>query len=326
MPAKKRGLATPASSKTPAAASATASQSSAPNGASPEPPAQKRRRSARVQQKQDLENPIQQSKAGAPPSRAVSSSSKTPSTSRSADPKPATHPKASKKQAKEAVTATEATTTTTTTAVEQAAHPSPVTGATAQTDVHVQLPVPSLGDSASTSDSPPSSGFTPSYWLLKAEPESRIEKGKDVKFSIDDLAACKEPAGWDGVRNYAARNNLRAMKAGDLAFFYHSNCKEPGIAGIMEIAEGASIDETAFNPKEPYFDPKSDRSNPKWYLVKVRFVRKFTRLVSLHELKSHGGPGGKLANMALIKMSRLSVSPVGRAEWDFILDLERKSQ
>ncbi|RPB21624.1 DUF55-domain-containing protein [Terfezia boudieri ATCC MYA-4762] len=318
MPAKKRGLATPAPLKT------TASQSNALNDASPELPAQKRRRSARVQQKQDLGNPIQQSKAGAPPSRAVSSSSKTPSTSRSADPKPATHPKASKKQAKRAVTATGGAFTTST--AETATHPSPVTGATAQTDVHVQLAVPSLGDSASTSDSPPSSGFSPSYWLLKAEPESRIEKGKDVKFSIDDLAACKEPAGWDGVRNYAARNNLRAMKMGDLAFFYHSNCKEPGIAGIMEIAEGASIDETAFNPKEPYFDPKSDPSNPKWYLVKVRFVHKFTRLVSLHELKSHGGPGGELANMPLIKMSRLSVSPVGKAEWDFILNLERKSR
>jgi len=84
--------------------------------------------------------------------------------------------------------------------------------------------------------------------------------------------------------------------------------------------------ETAFNPKEPYFDPKSDRSNPKWYLVKVRFLRKFTRLVGLHELKSYGGPGGELANMPLIKMSRLSVSPVGKAEWDFILNLERKSQ
>ena len=98
------------------------------------------------------------------------------------------------------------------------------------------------------------------------------------------------------------------------------------VAG-MSMARSLTAElETAFNPKEPYFDPKSDRSNPKWYLVKVRFVRRFARLVSLHELKSHGGPGGGLANMPLIKMSRLSVSPVGKAEWDFILNLERKSQ
>jgi len=73
------------------------------------------------------------------------------------------------------------------------------------------------------------------YWLLKAEPETRYENGVDVRFSIDDLAAKKEPEPWDGIRNYVARNNLRAMKRGDLAFFYHSNCKEPGIVGVMEI-------------------------------------------------------------------------------------------
>jgi len=239
MPAKKRGLAPPASSKSlAAAASAAASQSNALNDVSPELSAQKRRRSARVQQKQDLENLVQQSKAGAP-SRAVTPSSKTPSTSRSADPKPATqpkHPKASKKQAKKAVTTTGEASTTPSTA-KGAAHPSPATGATAQTDVHVQLAVPNPGDRASTSDSPPSSGSTPYYWLLKAEPESRIEKGKDVKFSIDDLAACKEPAGWDGVRNYAARNNLRAMKKGDLAFFYHSNCKVGAIVRTARISK-----------------------------------------------------------------------------------------
>ncbi|KAI5803801.1 PUA-like domain-containing protein [Geopyxis carbonaria] len=119
-----------------------------------------------------------------------------------------------------------------------------------------------------------------------AEPETRIEKGKDVKFSIDDLAACDEPAGWDGVRNYGARNNLKAMKMGDLAFFYHSNCKVPGIVGIMEIVKEASIDETAFDPDEPYYDPKSDQKTPKWYLVHVEFRRKLERQISLTELKN----------------------------------------
>ncbi|KFZ14232.1 hypothetical protein V502_06179, partial [Pseudogymnoascus sp. VKM F-4520 (FW-2644)] len=73
------------------------------------------------------------------------------------------------------------------------------------------------------------------YWLMKAEPESRLEKGHDVKFSIDDLASKTEPEAWDGIRSYAARNNLRAMKKGDLAFFYHSSCKTPAIVGVMEI-------------------------------------------------------------------------------------------
>merc|ERR1712093_81082 len=83
------------------------------------------------------------------------------------------------------------------------------------------------------------------YWLLKAEPESRIEKGKDIKFSIDDLAAKTEPEPWDGIRNFAARNNLRAMKKGDLAFFYHSSCKVPAIVGTMEIVQEHTPDLTA---------------------------------------------------------------------------------
>ena len=82
---------------------------------------------------------------------------------------------------------------------------------------------------------------TPNYWLMKAEPESRMEKGIDVKFSIDDLAKV-DMEGWDGVRNAVARNNMRQMMLGDLAFFYHSNCKKPGIAGIMEIVKEHSVD------------------------------------------------------------------------------------
>ncbi|VUC21401.1 unnamed protein product [Clonostachys rosea] len=83
------------------------------------------------------------------------------------------------------------------------------------------------------------------YWLMKAEPESRFEGGVDVRFSIDDLRACTKPEGWDGIRNYAARNNLRAMNAGDKAFFYHSNCKTPGIVGTMEIVREHSEDSKA---------------------------------------------------------------------------------
>ncbi|CAZ82343.1 unnamed protein product [Tuber melanosporum] len=163
-----------------------------------------------------------------------------------------------------------------------------------------------------------------SYWLMKAEPGTRVEKGKDVKFSIDDLRACKKPAGWDGVRNYGARNNLKSMKKGDLAFFYHSNCREPGIVGIMEIVQEATIDETAFNPEEPYYDPKSSRDNPKWFLVHVEFRRKLERLVGLAELKRYASK--ELSVLPLLKMGRLSVSAVPVECWEFILSLEKMEE
>ncbi|KIW98914.1 uncharacterized protein Z519_00577 [Cladophialophora bantiana CBS 173.52] len=159
------------------------------------------------------------------------------------------------------------------------------------------------------------------YWLMKAEPESRMEKGHDVKFSIDDLAAKTEPEGWDGVRNAVARNNMRAMRKGDLAFFYHSNCAIPGIAGVMRIVGEHTVDESAFDPSHPYFDPKSDRAKPKWELVQVEFVKKFANLITLRELKSFSKPGGALENMQTLKQSRLSVSAVSPEEWRFILDL-----
>ncbi|KIV78288.1 hypothetical protein PV11_10017 [Exophiala sideris] len=158
------------------------------------------------------------------------------------------------------------------------------------------------------------------YWLMKAEPDSRMEKGHDVKFSIDDLAARTEPEGWDGVRNPSARNNMRAMRKGDLAFFYHSNCPVPGVAGVMRIVAEHSVDESAFDPDHPYYDPKSDREKPKWELVHVEFVKKFDKIVTLKELKSYAQNGGVLENMQTLKQSRLSVSAVTSAEWRFILN------
>ncbi|PGH34895.1 hypothetical protein GX50_02246 [[Emmonsia] crescens] len=159
-----------------------------------------------------------------------------------------------------------------------------------------------------------------SYWLMKAEPESRMEKGVDVKFSIDDLREANEPEPWD-EEHPIARNNMRAMKKGDLAFFYHSNCKVPGIAGIMEIVREHSIDESAFDPGHPYYDPKSNRENPKWEVVHVEFRHKFKDLITLAELKSFAKPGGPLENMQMTKQSRLSVSAVSGEEWRFIMDL-----
>lgn len=159
------------------------------------------------------------------------------------------------------------------------------------------------------------------YWLLKAEPLPRYENGVNVAFSIDDLQACKEPEPWSGVRNPQARNNMQTMRKGDLGFFYHSNAKPSGVAGILRVVKEAEVDETAFDPKDPYYDPKSDREKPKWYCVSVEFVRKFDAVVNLHTIKSYAGKGEKLAGMQLVTNSRLSVSRVTRGEWEFILGL-----
>ncbi|KAI2465350.1 DUF55-domain-containing protein [Annulohypoxylon bovei var. microspora] len=124
-----------------------------------------------------------------------------------------------------------------------------------------------------------------SYWLMKAEPQSRFERGIDVKFSIDDLASRTEPEPWDGIRNYVARNNLRDMKKGDIAFFYHSNCKQPGIVGTMEIVQEHSPDLSAHDPETPYYDGSSKPDNPKWSVVHVEFRSKFNQEIGLKELR-----------------------------------------
>ncbi|MGH8539126.1 MAG: EVE domain-containing protein [Stenotrophobium sp.] len=152
-----------------------------------------------------------------------------------------------------------------------------------------------------------------SYWLMKSEPES---------FSIDTLQ--KRPGQtepWDGVRNYQVRNMMRdQMKAGDLAFFYHSSCDEPGIYGVMTIASNAYPDPTQFDAKHHHYDPGSKREEPRWLLVDVKFQRKLKRPILLNELRMHEK---RLKGfMLLAKGSRLSVMPVQKAHWDFILELE----
>ena len=150
------------------------------------------------------------------------------------------------------------------------------------------------------------------YWLMKSEPEA---------FSIDDLRrAPGRTDHWDGVRNYQARNMMRdEMNKGDLVFFYHSNCAEPGIVGIMKVVREAYPDHTAFDPETRYYDPKSDFASPRWYMVDVRFVRKLKRVIPLAELKTCA----ELKDMPLVKRgNRLSIMPVTETQWDFILDLE----
>jgi predicted RNA-binding protein with PUA-like domain len=145
---------------------------------------------------------------------------------------------------------------------------------------------------------------------MKTEPDT---------FSIDDLKRKKHEA-WDGVRNYQARNFMRDdMRVGDGVFFYHSNCAEPGIAGLAEVATDAYPDPSQFDPKSKYFDPGSSRDNPRWMLVDVTFVKKLKRVITLDELKNHKA----LTDMRLLrKGNRLSVMPVEAADWKYILGLE----
>jgi len=145
------------------------------------------------------------------------------------------------------------------------------------------------------------------YWLMKSEPE---------ECSIDDLArAPKKSTAWFGVRNYLARNYMRdQMKLGDRVLFYHSSCEVPGIAGIAEVSKLAYPDETQFDKKSKYFDPKATRANPRWVHVDVKLVKK-TRLVPLSELRTYP----QLAKMQLLQRgNRLSITPVDPKEWKFI--------
>lgn len=113
---------------------------------------------------------------------------------------------------------------------------------------------------------------------------------------------------------------MREMKVGDYAFFYESNTKVPGIVGIMQIVQEVSTDPTAFDKSSPYYDAKSNPKNPKWQLVHVKFVRKFPNKVALKDLQQYGKSGEALANMELLKQSRLSVCKVSPAEWKFVLN------
>ena len=145
------------------------------------------------------------------------------------------------------------------------------------------------------------------HWLMKSEPD---------EVSIDDLQRLGSVP-WFGVRNYQARNFMRdAMNVGDLAFFYHSGCAEPGVAGICEVCSAPYPDATQFDPASPYHDPKSVEDHPRWLLRDVRFVRK-TPYLSLSELRAHA----ELANMRLLaRGNRLSITPVSAEEWTFITE------
>jgi len=148
------------------------------------------------------------------------------------------------------------------------------------------------------------------HWLIKSEP--------DV-FSIGDLAKAKgKTTHWEGVRNYQARNFLRAMKQGDRALFYHSNAEPSAVAGVVEVVREAYPDPTAWNPRSDYHDPKASPTNPVWSMVDVRLVEIFPREISLDELRGIKA----LAGMELLRRgSRLSVQPVTKGQFDTIVRL-----
>jgi predicted RNA-binding protein with PUA-like domain len=148
------------------------------------------------------------------------------------------------------------------------------------------------------------------YWLMKSEPS---------EVSIDDLASYKhQTVGWFGVRNYQARNFMRdEMKLGDGVLFYHSSCAEPGIAGLAEVVREAYPDPTQFDPKSKYFDPKAQVSNPRWFQVDVKLVKK-TRLLPLAEIREYSS----LSEMRLLQRgNRLSITPITLSEWNIIQGL-----
>jgi predicted RNA-binding protein with PUA-like domain len=147
------------------------------------------------------------------------------------------------------------------------------------------------------------------YWLVKSEPEV---------FSFDDLlAAPGRTTHWDGVRNFAARNHLRAMKKGDRVLFYHSSAKPTAVVGVAEVVREAYPDSTALDKKDPHFDPKSKPDDPTWFMVDIRAVEPFKRPVSLDEIKKVK----ELSNMARVRLGRLSVQPVTPEEFEIVARL-----
>ncbi|OWZ63677.1 hypothetical protein AYX15_04405 [Cryptococcus neoformans] len=175
-------------------------------------------------------------------------------------------------------------------------------------------------------------------WLMKAEPDSRIVKGKDVKFSVDDFERIGVSP-WDGVRNHEAKKIMREkMKLGDKVLFYHSNCKVPGVFAVAEISKEGYPDFTAWDPDHPYFDPRSNQDSPTWFMVDVMFKRRLgypptlalikhlATLSNLPKEVSYIGDRGLKAikNMPLVNRGRLSVQPVDDAAYNAIVELGTK--
>ncbi len=146
-------------------------------------------------------------------------------------------------------------------------------------------------------------------WLMKSEPNV---------YSIDDLARDGSTC-WEGVRNYQARNLMREMEVGDLVLYYHSNADPPGAIGVARVLRAAYPDHYSWSKRSKYYDEKSTKESPRWYMVDVEFVEKWKRLVSLDTLKTTKG----LEEMVVTKRSRLSVQPVRKKEFEIVRKLGR---
>ena len=149
--------------------------------------------------------------------------------------------------------------------------------------------------------------MTAHYWLVKSEPNV---------YSIDDLRRDRRTA-WNGIRNYQARNHMRAMKKSDLVLFYHSSADPSGVAGVAKVVKEAYPDPTQFDPKDEYHDPKSRKDDPRWWLVNVGFVERFEAPLPLARIKADK----RLADMVLVNNSRLSVQPVTEREFGRVVEL-----
>ncbi|MCO5549547.1 hypothetical protein L7F22_003019 [Adiantum nelumboides] len=192
-------------------------------------------------------------------------------------------------------------------------------------------------DSLDSIAKPSTSSLSP-CWLMKAEPDTRLEKGIDISFSVDTFA--KMPSKitqWDGVRNPEARTMMREkMKIGDKVLFYHSNCKLPGIAGLAKVVKEGYPDYTAWDSKHPYFDPKTDKDNPKWFMVDLQLERKLPNLVPLALLQLLRDDTTKkldyltkvhrnaISSMQLLNRGRLSVQMVEPEAYEAIVLLADK--
>ncbi|MFN8673244.1 MAG: EVE domain-containing protein [Candidatus Sericytochromatia bacterium] len=149
------------------------------------------------------------------------------------------------------------------------------------------------------------------YWLVKSEPDT---------FSFDDLKKIKnKTTSWEGVRNYQARNFLKTMKLNDLVFFYHSVQKPTAIVGITKVVKEFYPDKTQFDTTNKYYDPKSTKDNPRWFMVDLKYQSEFNQPITLEEIKEIDG----LENMYLLKNSRLSVQPVTESEWNILTNFRK---
>lgn len=195
--------------------------------------------------------------------------------------------------------------------------------AAAATAAAAPAPTTAPAPTPTTAAAAPSTAASASrqYWLLKSEPDPHVVGGVDLSYGWERFASEVGGVGrYTGVRNGQAKNTLRdRMRAGDLAFFYHSSTKVPGIAGIVEVVRPAIPDADALNPRHPLYDARATPAEPRWYAADVRAVRPMTPYVSLPMLRAHAA---ELGDMTLLRQPRLSVQPVKPHEWAAVLRIE----